>query len=67
MAVVQDTNQAIICIWQPRGHTGAGLVDEAGTFGWCELAVPDVRRADAFYTSVFDVGGRSRRRAPRPS
>ena len=54
MAVLQDTNGAVISLWQPLDHIGAGLVNEAGAFTWNELAVPDVRRAHEFYTAVFN-------------
>jgi uncharacterized protein len=53
MAVLQDTNGALISAWESRNHVGAGLVNEPGTFTWNELAVADVRRAHQFYEAVF--------------
>lgn len=72
MAVFRDLTGALIAAWQPGDHTGAGLVNEAGSFVWSELSTSDVGRARAFYTAVFgwcwggtddyaeaQVGGRS--------
>jgi len=70
----------VIAAWEPRDHIGAGLVNEPGTFVWCELSTSDLASSKAFYTDVFgwewggadeyaeaQVGGRSIAAAmPRP-
>lgn len=72
MAVYADTTGAVISAWQPGDHKGAQLVNESGTFVWCELATSDLEKSKAFYGEVFgwtwggaptyaeaQVGGRS--------
>jgi predicted enzyme related to lactoylglutathione lyase len=56
MAVAQDPQGAFISIWQPKEHIGAQLVNEPGTFGWNELATPDLAASRSFYTAVFGWG-----------
>jgi predicted enzyme related to lactoylglutathione lyase len=56
MGVAQDSVGSFISFWQPREHIGCQLVNEPGTFGWNELATPDVAGAKAFYTNVFGLG-----------
>lgn len=53
MGVVQDPLGAFISVWQPVEHIGAQLVNEPGTFGWNELATPDLAASRAFYASAF--------------
>jgi len=53
MAVIQDPTGAMIAIWQPKNHIGAGIVNEPGTFTWSELSTSDVDQAAAFYAKVF--------------
>jgi len=53
MAVVQDPLGSFISIWQPDEHIGCQLVNEPGTFGWNELATPDLAASRAFYTAAF--------------
>jgi predicted enzyme related to lactoylglutathione lyase len=50
-----DTIGAIAGAWQPGLHTGAELVEEAGTTAWHELATRDVDGAVAFYTAILPV------------
>ena len=64
MAVFADTTGAACAVWQPKGHPGAGLVNEPGTVVWNELSSRDPSAAVAFYTHVFgwdahtiDMGG----------
>jgi predicted enzyme related to lactoylglutathione lyase len=40
MAVLIDPVGAFVSLWQAGGTTGAQLVNEPGTFGWSEPAVP---------------------------
>jgi hypothetical protein len=53
MAVLQDPTGAVVAIWQPVNHIGAGLVNEHGTLAWNELMSPDVEKAAGFYQAVF--------------
>jgi hypothetical protein len=53
MAVVADPTGAVIALWQPKNMPGAGLVNEAGAFGWNELLTPDVPKAAEFYRKIF--------------
>ena len=53
MAVVQDPLGTFISIWQPDQHIGCELVNEPGTFGWNELATPDLEASRAFYAAAF--------------
>lgn len=53
MAVAQDPTGAMFSIWQPRKHIGAGIVNDANSFCWNELATRDPQRAVAFYDAVF--------------
>ena len=53
MAVFTDPGGAAFSIWQPQMHTGAGLVNEAGTLCWNELTCRDADAAKAFYGAVF--------------
>jgi predicted enzyme related to lactoylglutathione lyase len=56
MGVVQDPNGTFVSLWQPGTTIGAELVNEPGTFGWCELATTDLATSRAFYQSVFGWG-----------
>jgi uncharacterized protein len=56
MAVCADPSGAVISLWQPNNHQGAGLVNEPGTYGWSELMATDVDGALAFYPAVFGWG-----------
>jgi predicted enzyme related to lactoylglutathione lyase len=56
MAVVADPAWAVIGVWQPAGHRGAGLVNEPDTWCWSELLTTDVAGAKAFYAEVFGWG-----------
>src|SRR4029079_10689782 len=53
MAIVADPTGAMLCIWQPKNHIGAHLVNEHGTLTWNELMAADVDTALAFYEKVF--------------
>ncbi len=64
MAVFADPTGAACAVWQPRAHTGAGLVNEPGALVWNELSTRDTAAATAFYARVFgwtantmDMGG----------
>lgn len=53
MAVVQDPTGAMLSLWQPGDHPGAGVQDEANAMTWVELSTTDVEAARAFYTAVL--------------
>lgn len=53
MALVQDGPGAVVALWQPRRHAGAGVVGETSAMCWNELATTDPGRAEAFYTGMF--------------
>jgi predicted enzyme related to lactoylglutathione lyase len=57
MAIVADPTGAMLCIWQPKNHIGAHLVNEHGTLTWNELMTPDVDAALAFYGKIFGWKG----------
>jgi len=56
MALFADPSGAVLGVWQPRAHKGAGLVDEPGTYCWSELVTTDVAGAKEFYRAVFGWG-----------
>ncbi len=53
MAVVADPAGAVICMWEPREHIGAGVVNEHGALIWNELVTPDTAVVTPFYAAVF--------------
>jgi predicted enzyme related to lactoylglutathione lyase len=53
LAVIQDPQGAIISVWQPGEHFGAGLVNAAGALSWNDLLTPDVEASSAFYRELF--------------
>jgi uncharacterized protein len=55
-AVLRDPSGVVVSLWQPQGHTGAGLVNEVGTWTWNELVTPDLAAAKAFYAELFGWG-----------
>lgn len=56
MGLLADPAGAVLGIWQPRAHRGAGIVNEPGTYCWSELLTTDVPGATAFYPAVFGWG-----------
>ena len=64
MAMIQDPTGAVVCLWEPRGHTGADLFNEHGAMTWNELATRDLESASAFFGELLrwdfeemEVGG----------
>jgi predicted enzyme related to lactoylglutathione lyase len=53
MAVFVDSTGAHFCVWQPRKHQGAQLVNQPYGFTWNELATRDIDGAKSFYGQVF--------------
>jgi predicted enzyme related to lactoylglutathione lyase len=60
MALMQDATGAVVALWQPRRHVGAGVVGETGAMCWNELATTDTGRAEAFYAGLFGWSGVTR-------
>ena len=53
MAFFADPLGAVIGVWQPNVHKGAGIVNEPGTLTWNELVTTDTDAAATFYEQVF--------------
>ena len=53
MAVITDPAGAVLSLWQAKGHRGAVLVNEPGTWNSSELNTRDPEGAKAFYGAVF--------------
>jgi predicted enzyme related to lactoylglutathione lyase len=53
MAIILDPEGAEFCLWQPRGHKGAKVVNEHGSVNFNGLATRDPEGARAFYGAVF--------------
>jgi predicted enzyme related to lactoylglutathione lyase len=53
MAVLADTEGAAFCVWQPKEHRGARVVNEHGSLNFNGLACRDVAAAERFYGAVF--------------
>jgi predicted enzyme related to lactoylglutathione lyase len=53
MTVVQDPTGATVCLWEPREHVGAGLVNVPGALAWNDLFTNDVPGAVAFYAAAL--------------
>ncbi len=54
MAVFADPGGAMLCVWEPRDHIGAGRVNDAGCMAWNELQTRDPGLADDFYSALFN-------------
>ena len=55
MAVLADTEGAAFCVWQPKDHRGAQVVNEHGSLNFNGLATRDVEAAKRFYAEVFGL------------
>jgi uncharacterized protein len=69
MAVFADPEGAVFCVWQPKEHRGARLVNEPGSVNFNGLNTRDPESAKSFYAAVFgwgtlDVGGAEMWRLP---
>jgi predicted enzyme related to lactoylglutathione lyase len=53
MTVVGDPTGAVLCLWEPRQHIGAQLVNAPGALTWNDLITPDADAATAFYGALF--------------
>ena len=41
MAMLSDPTGAVVALWQPRNHVGAGVKYEPGAMAWCEVMTTD--------------------------
>jgi uncharacterized protein len=53
MAVLEDPTSAVFAVWQPKKHTGAGVINETGSMCWNELITTDSSKATSFYKQIF--------------
>ncbi|HKH09998.1 MAG TPA: VOC family protein [Rubrobacter sp.] len=53
MAVFADPGGAVLCVWEPRDHIGAGRVNDAGCMAWNELQTRRPDEAASFYAGLF--------------
>jgi uncharacterized protein len=53
LAVLVDPAGAMLCVWEPRSHIGAGRVNDVGCMGWNELQTRDSEAAGDFYGGLF--------------
>jgi predicted enzyme related to lactoylglutathione lyase len=53
MAVITDPTGAALCLWEPRKHIGATLVNTPGAMTWNDLVTPDPEGAAEFYGKLF--------------
>jgi uncharacterized protein len=53
MAVIADPTGATLCLWEPRAHIGATLVNTPGSMTWADLLTPDPDTAADFYGRLF--------------
>ena len=53
MAVFSDPDGAMFCVWEPKGHAGAGRVNDVGCMTWNELQSRRPEKAAAFYSGLF--------------
>ena len=52
-AVFSDPEGAVFCVWQPKQHRGAAIVNEDGSLNFNNLNTRDAEGAKTFYGSVF--------------
>jgi uncharacterized protein len=53
LAVLADPAGAVLCLWEPRSHIGAGRVNDVGCMSWNELQTSDSEAAGDFYGGLF--------------
>ena len=53
MAVIADPTGAALCLWEPRQHIGATLVNTPGSMTWNDLVTSDAETAVDFYGKLF--------------
>jgi predicted enzyme related to lactoylglutathione lyase len=53
MAVIIDPVGAALCLWEPKRHIGATLVNAPGALTWNDLITPDPADSARFYGELF--------------
>jgi predicted enzyme related to lactoylglutathione lyase len=53
MAIVADPTGAVLGLWEPRAHIGAGRVNDPGCMCWNDIVTPDPEAAASFYTALL--------------
>lgn len=53
MAVVGDPTGGALCLWQPKGSIGAGLVNTTGAMLWNELMTREPEKVKDFYGKLL--------------
>ena len=53
MAVIIDDVGAALCLWEPKSHIGASLVNTPGAMTWNDLLTPDPGASARFYGDLF--------------
>jgi uncharacterized protein len=53
MAVIADPTGATLCLWEPRAHIGATLINTPGSMTWNDLVTGDPEAAVDFYGKLF--------------
>ena len=54
-AIVTDPSGGAVFLWQGKNHKGAGIQNEHGAIGWCELLSTDPQAAIRFFTGLLGV------------
>lgn len=52
-AAIADPARAVFCVWEPKSHKGAEVVNASATWNWSELNTRDPEAAKSFYGTVF--------------
>ena len=58
LAVLRDTEEARVGLWQPAPAEGVERTDTVGSLWWVEVLSNDPRRAKQFYSSLFGWAAR---------
>lgn len=53
LAIIRDPEGAVLALWEPGAHPGAGAMGAPSTIAWNELLTPDPERAAAFYGGLL--------------
>ena len=64
MAVIVDPAGAALCLWEPKRHIGASLVNTPGALTWNDLLTPDAGEVGARSTATCSAGRPRRSRPP---
>ncbi len=56
MSIIADPTGAVVNLWQPINHIGAGVKSEPGALSWAELLTREQQKAAQFYSDLLGVG-----------